>query len=226
MAASDNKRVTWAASVCLTAAYLDCRAVNHSEADDPDTWRLCIAVFASRSDSHSFSVLLWVLFPRLNYIPLTACSSSIVPPANTVTVWVCSWAFIMMVFWLQGGRWSKLRNFTAALFFVLKDPFDFLFVIVNLCHQKPSVSRWTITLSSPQTHTSLIWLNLTHTPSCCHKYSPEHQMWINPLLKVVHSSCPASSCFTDICKKTQPCLQMLRRRLKQLHLAALVSGEV
>ena len=27
-------------------------------------------------------------------------------------------------------------------------------------------------------------------------------MWINPQMKVVHSRCTASSCFSDICKKT------------------------
>ena len=123
-------------------------------------------------------------------------------PANTVTVWVCLWAFIMMVFWLQGGRWSKLRNFTAALFFSLKGSVWFFFCYSEIMSSE-TISEQVDdhTVITTNTHCSLIWLNLTHTPSCCQKYSPEHQMWINSPLKVVHSSCTASSCFSDFCKK-------------------------
>ncbi len=35
------------------------------------------------------------------------------------------------------------------------------------------------------THTEVYLDSVPHTPSCCPKYSPEHQMWINLLLKIV-----------------------------------------
>ncbi len=74
-------------------------------------------------------------------------------------------------------------------------------LIVPLCHRAPSIKntsvshtvsladmflhyhKWTHT----HTHTHTVdYLDLIpHTLSCCHKYSLEHQIWINPPLKIV-----------------------------------------
>ncbi len=52
---------------------------------------------------------------------------------------------------------------------------------------------------SIKTHCSLFWLSPTHphthTPSCCHKYSQEHQMYIKPRLKIV----PTNARFPVFC---------------------------
>lgn len=42
-------------------------------------------------------------------------------------------------------------------------------------------------------------LTHTHTTSGCHKYSPEHQMWINPPLKIIAEQVFLKSSLKHIC---------------------------
>ena len=51
----------------------------------------------------------------------------------------------------------------------------------------------------------LFWTNPTYsTPSCCCKYSLEHQMFITLQLKIVPKKCTIYSNFSNVCWKLQP----------------------
>ncbi len=53
-------------------------------------------------------------------------------------------------------------------------------------------------------HCSLFWINPTHsTLPCCCKYSQEHQMCINPQVKIVPNKCTIYSCLSHFRCKLQ-----------------------
>ncbi len=48
------------------------------------------------------------------------------------------------------------------------------------------------------THTVVYFDSIPHTPSCCQKYSPQPQMWINPLLKIAPDKSTMFSCLSYV----------------------------
>ncbi len=55
------------------------------------------------------------------------------------------------------------------------------------------------TFITMNTHTVVYFESIPHTPSCCFKHSPEHQMCINPQLKIVPDKCTIYLLYGNVC---------------------------
>ncbi len=57
-------------------------------------------------------------------------------------------------------------------------------------HQWATLLHWvTRSAITMNTHTVVYFDSIPHTPSCCQGYSPEHQVCINPQLKIIPKKC-------------------------------------
>lgn len=67
-------------------------------------------------------------------------------------------------------------------------------------HQWTTLLHWVVcSFSLNKPHTISYFQSIPKSLFCCHKYTLEHQIWINPPQKIVPDKCAISSCLSVIC---------------------------
>lgn len=73
---------------------------------------------------------------------------------------------------------------------------------LHLCSKTIKTDSWTSLLHRLTCLLPLAWTytlsSILHTRSCCWKHSKEHQMCVNPQLKIVPNKCTFSSCLSNV----------------------------
>lgn len=70
-----------------------------------------------------------------------------------------------------------------------------------LSKRHPPVESVTCSFIIMNTNAAVYFGSLPNTPFCCHKHSQEHQMHINPSLKIVHNKCTTYSHLRNVYQK-------------------------
>ncbi len=72
----------------------------------------------------------------------------------------------------------------------------------NTAHFSKRLVHWvTCSFIIMNTHTVVYFGSFQHIPSCCPKYSLQHQMWIHLPLKIVPKQWTIFSCLSNVCSK-------------------------